>query len=461
MKLVNRLSNLSKYAVVASFLALEVFAFIAFSFGNSFLLFGILSFALLFVVLLFSFKEIKSDGFTKYALFLFPLFIYVLLTGLGIYSKAHIQLGDFSTAEVVFVPIGILSIALCAYILSLNKTFKLKYFLIVIYAALTLLVFINLMSNIVNFGAFHTLKYKNYYMYYGGQRSEVSLSNMAYALQGFRFIEVQLSYYNMFPLLLLSSSFVFINLKYKEHKKTYLSYLLFNVIALLSLILVPSKIGLIYIALVAVIDLVIILWNRYKSIHKPLTIILKIFIALMGIGLFLVILNNQSFAGKFSSFIKNNAFLNKLFNTNSFMQSYNPMVYNIFCSDRFLGFYNIFLASAVESLGTLTGNWLFDNFMTSGVIGNAAFIFLIVVGLKRFAKYKTEDKESWAIKNTLLVFSLIFLIYTFLSYNGEYGIFYSIVRPFYMTAPFMIFIFILSYVFAKGCVEVKQDEKIA
>ena len=72
MKLIERLAPLKKYSIVISFLALEVFAFIAFSFGNSFVLFGVLSFALMVLLIYVTIRDINVNGIAHIAILFIP-----------------------------------------------------------------------------------------------------------------------------------------------------------------------------------------------------------------------------------------------------------------------------------------------------------------------------------------------------------------------------------------------------
>ena len=201
----NKLSRLHKYGAAISFLAMEIFALIAFSFGSSYILYGALSLALLVLLILFNVKEISVDGMSSIALFFLPLFLFTVVTALGVYSRAHLHEGDFNIGELVFIPLGLLPMSFSGYLLSIDKTFKISTFLTVIFSALGVLCLINLIVNLVNFGPFYTVIYKGYHMYYGGVMSDVTIDDMAYVLEGFKFIEVDISHYVLYPALLLTS----------------------------------------------------------------------------------------------------------------------------------------------------------------------------------------------------------------------------------------------------------------
>ena len=91
---------------------------------------------------------------------------------------------------------------------------------------------------------------------------------------------------------------------------------------------------------------------------------------------------------------------------------------------------------------------LFDNFMTSGVIGTALIIAIFVVGFKSFKKYEVSDEKGLNEKGALITFSLIYVIYSFLCGDGNYAIFHNINKPTYMNAPFWIVLFMLVYVYS-------------
>lgn len=455
-----KLLGLNKYIVVATFLSLEVFAFIAFSFGNSFILFGALSLALMILLIIFSIKEINVDGMSNVAILFLPLFLYVLLTALGIYSKYHIFTNDFNIAEVVFVPIGIISIAMCGYLLSLNKTFKLKTFFIVIYSALGFLVLLNLLVNLVNFGFFYPWIYKGYYMYFGGLRSSTPVHEMAYVLEGFSFIETKMEHYALYPLLLLSSSFFLFYTSIKEEKKLFILYVSYTALGLLSILFVPSLVELIGILIIASIDLLLFFAKRYEKVKKITKYVGIAILILFILGMSFFFLIHQSFAASLGSFVKNNPLLNKLFVTNRFVSPFVPMIENLFLYNRFFGYYETHLTEVVTKEAHLSGSYVFDNLMTSGVIGAFAFLFILLLAIKGFGKYLFKvDEEEFRYKGMLFIFFASFYLYSLLYSDGEYGIFYSITKPIYMTGPFMLTIFMIfySYSHSKKGEEIKHE----
>ena len=445
-----KLSKLHKYGAAISFLAMEIFALIAFSFGNNYVLYGALSLALLILLIIFNIKEITVDGVSSIALFFLPLFLFTVITAVGVYMRSHVYAGHYSMAELIFIPLGLLPMAFSGYMLSIDRTFKISTFLVVIYSALGILSLVNLGVNLVNFGPFYSLIYKDYYMYYGGAISEVAVGDMAYVLEGFKFIEVRMERYLLFPSLLLTSSIALLFISPKE-RRLFFTYVAFSVVGLFSLIFVPTLKALIVVVLVLLIDAVIFLLKKFAVVRKPAKYVLYVGLALTVLLALVIVLNNQSKIPFVHNITANNSFLNRLFNTNGYVSKINPLVFDVLCSDNFLGF--AVDKSDIYSLYPpelhMSGCFYFDTFMTSGVIGVIAIMFALFIGLKGFKKYFLSEKDNFYSKAVLVSLVVFYLIYIGLFNNTEYGIFYKIYQPVFISGPFMIVVFILSYVLGR------------
>ena len=465
-----KLSKLHKYSAAVSFLALEIFAILAFSFSGNFVLYGGLALGLVVLLILFNIRQIKVDGISSIAFFFLPLFLFTLITAFGVYmrSHAHPMVGHFNTAELVFIPLGLMPMAFSGYVLSIDKTFKISNFLIVIYGALALLSLVNLGANIVNFGFFYTIRYKGYHMYYGGVMSDVTVDKMAYVLEGFKFIEANITHYVLYPAMLLTSSIALLFLNPLKQRKLFAIYSSFVAVAALSLIFVPTTMGLYAFIVVLIIDIVIFLLRRYESLRKPAKIVLYVLIALAAL-VFLFMFMNMNISSIHNAFL-NNSLLNKVFN-NGLVSRYNLLIDSLFSNSRFLGF--VVTNDALQEEVHMSGSFFFDTFMTSGVLGVVAIIVMMVVGFKGFKNYFMKKNDDFYVKVTLIAFVIFFCIYAGTFNNTEYGIFYTIYQPVYMSSPFMLLLFIFTYVIAKGeekevvkveevqVEEVKQDEQEA
>ena len=445
-----KLLLLSRFSAAITFLALEFFALMAFNYSGSFILFGALSLAVTLLLVLFNIGEIKSKGLSNIGLFFVPLFLFVLLTALGNYSVAHAKVGDFSYAELVFIPLGILPMAFTGYLLSIDKHFKIKTFLIVIYSALAVYCAINLLYNIVNFGAFYPIFYKGFYLYYNGIKSELPVNDFAYTLEGFKFIEVEMNHYVLFPALLLSSSVMLIYLSPRKEKVIFITYSAFTLVSLLSLVFVPSILSLASIIIVALLDLVIFVGKRFVKTRKVFKYVLYALIVLFVLGYLVYILNSQSITSGIGEAIAGNGLLNRLFNNNRFARVYNNVIIDIFSGSKFLGFAVNELAVDIYEEVHLSGGFIFDTYMTSGVLGALGLFIFIGLGLHSFKKYFHLHGDEFHLQAALLLFVLVFVGYSAFFNSGEYALYYRVYKPIYLTAPFMIMVFVLSYVITKS-----------
>ena len=448
----NKLKLFGKYSAAITFLAFEFFALIAFNYSGSFVLFGSLSLALCLLLILFNIAEIKTKGLSNVALFFIPLFLFVLLTAVGNYNTVHTKVfGHFSWAETVFIPLGLLAMAFNGYLLSIDKNFKLKTFITVVLSALAVYVLINFIYNLISFGAFYPLVYKGYYLYYSGIKSELPVNEFAYVLEGFKFVEVKMAHYVLFPLLLLSSSVMLLFTSPKKEKGYFITYLAFALLALFALIFIPSLLSLGGIIATALLVLVIYLGKTYVKTRKVFKIILFIVLALALLGyLFYVIAVATGMSNSFTGI------LDRIFNSNRYARRVNPILINLFSSSKFLGFYGNQTAPSVIDEVSLSGFFIFDSFMTSGVIGAFAIFTFIFLGFKSFKKYFYSHKDEFRLQATMLLFLIVFVGYSAFFNEGEYTLYYNVYKPLYLTSPFILMIFMLSYVICKSRVEIEE-----
>ena len=448
----NKLKLFGKYSAAITFLAFEFFALIAFNYSGSFVLFGSLSLALCLLLILFNIAEIKTKGLSNVALFFIPLFLFVLLTAVGNYNTVHTKVfGHFSWAETVFIPLGLLAMAFNGYLLSIDKNFKLKTFITVVFSALAVYVLINFIYNLISFGAFYPIVYKGYYLYYSGIKSELPVNEFAYVLEGFKFVEVKMAHYVLFPLLLLSSSVMLLFTSPKKEKGYFITYLAFALLALFALIFIPSLLSLGGIIATALLLLVLYLGKTYVKTRKVFKIVLFILLGLALLGyLFYVIAVATGMSNSFTGI------LDRIFNSNRYARRVNPILINLFSISKFLGFYGNQTAPSVIDEVSLSGFFIFDSFMTSGVIGAFAIFAFIFLGFKSFKKYFYSHKDEFRLQATMLLFLIVFVGYSAFFNEGEYTLYYNVYKPLYLTSPFILMIFMLSYVICKSRVEIEE-----
>ena len=207
-------NRIFKWGSVFGFLGLEILCFVSFYLGHSFILYSCFFAALVLLFLAIFFKELKFEGFSSFAFFLFPLFIFGLLTALSTYTSHSV--GKIGVAEGAFIPIGLSFAALAGYLLSNIQNFKIKNVLLVIYASLGAFVLINLLITMIYFVPFYTIIYRNSYIFYDGKPSSVPIGRMAYMLFGLSISEVSIEYFTLFPSVLLTSVIPLFFLNYQR-----------------------------------------------------------------------------------------------------------------------------------------------------------------------------------------------------------------------------------------------------
>lgn len=455
--------DFSFFINVAIFFVFEVLAIIAFSLGNNYVLYSILSLILLIFLILITFKQINKDGLSTFAFFLFPLFIFGLLSALSYFNKdpAFALFGGLT----VFIPFAITCIACCGYLASSISSFSIKKAMFVIYSALAILSLINLIITLVQFTPFYTLLYRDKYIYYDGEISNVPISGMAFALFGFSSNEVSIEYFSLFPTLLLTAFIPMMNVSLKKQIKLFICYLSFVVIGFYSLLLTVSLMTLISDCLVVLVILAIYLLIRFNYQGK---IIKRLLISLCVLGslVFIVMLinsfeNGAGFINSFQSLIKNNSLLDRIFNSNRLVAQYNPILRTLTSTSggSYIYLFGFFPGVAID-VG-ITNSWLFDNIMTSGIFGGLFFIFSLIIGIRRLGMYYRYSLDTSSEKGTIISFISVFLIYSLINYDASPFIFKDYLYPLYLSGPFLIVLFLFSYTNCRSTsIEQKKSEEI-
>lgn len=458
--------DFSSLAKLGGFFALEVIAITAFSLGNSFVFYSIVSLVLAILLALITYKEIKKEGLSNFAIFILPIFIYGLLIALGNFRIDPTFVLDKVT--VYFVPFGLSLFALCGYLVSYIKTFKISTALLVIYSALAILSLINLIVTMIQFAPFYTIMYRGLYLYYYGKPSDVTISEMAFSLIGFSLSEVSVEFFSIFPSLLLSAVIPLLFIKYKENKRLFLTYLGFVVLGALSLILTINVSVLVTDLLIGIVLLIVILFSKNKlptKVIKPGIITLTSLVGLFVVIMFLTSqMNKGGFFNSIQTLFMNNPVLNRLFITNRIVAPYRGILDDIF-GNKIFGFPHFGKNVVYDFPEGIypSGSFIFDNFMFSGVFGWVFFAFILYIGFRQLSSYMKCEEDSKAERYTLLGFVLTFFTYSAFNFDATPYVFKSDTVPFFISGPFLIVLFLLGYCFNKTAlkakvVEVKKEE---
>ena len=437
--------NFSAFANVVVFFTLEVLAFIAFSLGSSYILFSVLSFVLLIFLILVTFRQIKTDGLASFGFFLFPIFIFGVLSALSVFTKDPMfSLGG----NAFFIPIGMTCFAACGYLVASLKSFSISRALLVIYSALAILTLINLLATMVEFTPFYTLIYRNKFIYYNGDISEVPISEMAFALLGFSVSEVSVEYFSLFPSLLLTAVIPLFFLKFKQNKTIFMLYLGYSLLGFFSLLTTVSKTTLVSDALMFVIVLLVLLFSKLNWKGKVLKIVSIVLGSFFLLGLIVFFINAQEGASgifvTLQDFISGNQILNKLFNANRFSDSYNKILNALLTTNGtgdfiyLFGFYPTYNVPASNS-------WFFDNLMTSGIFGFLFFAAFIVLGVRQLLIYYRKSDDSMKDKAMIVALIFCFFSYSLINFDMTPLIFSKTLSPIYLSGPFLVALFLFSY----------------
>lgn len=451
--------DISSYATVVGFLALEVLAFVGFSLGHNYVLYGSLFLALAALLLVVVHRQIKVEGLSSYAFFLFPIFVYALLSSLSIFVKY--STGAIGTLNSIFIPISLTFACLSGYFVSHIKGFDLQKVFLVIYGALALFVLINLILTMIYYVPFYTLRYKNSYLFYDGKLlmtyednisygKPVTIGETAYMLFGFEAVRVTLTYWSLFPMILCTSAIGLFYVKYKNNRKLFLTYLTFTILGALSLLLTISKTSLIADLFLVITLALIILYIKVKKSRKPIRIGLIVLLVLFIIGFLMMLLNAQpwEFLSGYQNFIKNNRLFNRLFNSSYYFNRIYSILYGLFTEGHIFGAPVGSGTGADLSIYVRPSNsWVFDNLLTSGVFGAVFFTFALYIGIKQMVKYYKNSPEKEFNKALLFAFVIGTLVITGVGYCSIPIINANNLYPVYMFAPFLIVLFLISYTF--------------
>ena len=456
--------DFASYGIVVAFLCLEVLAFLGLSLGHNFILYGSLSIALAILLLLVTFRQIKKDGIATFAFFLFPIFIYGLLSALSTFVT--VSDGAIGLANGIFIPVALTFISLSGYLVSNVKGFDIQKALLVIYGSLGVFVLINLIITMIYYVPFYTLLYKDYYIFYDGKPSAAPIGSTAYMLFGFQVLEVSVRYWSLFPTLLTTAAIALFFIKPKENKKVFITYAVFAGLGFISLLFTINKYGLISDFLLLIVLAGIIVFAKIPQSRN----IIK-YIIYVGLGIFLILslimfINAQTWGwvAGIKNTIANNSLLNRLFNTNFLVTGINAILWECLNLGKIFGsFVGVVAGTGYGVNQQLAGTWIFDNVLTSGIFGAIFFDFALFIGLRQMMKYWKNSKDLDVNKYLIMGFVITLFVICGILYDGTPLINSNNLFPIYMFAPFLIALFLISYTFKEDKVvesEPKEKEEI-
>ena len=474
--------NLASFGKVIAFLFLEILAVISFSLGSSFIFYSILAVVIFVLVLIVTFKQIKVDGLASIGFFLFPLIIFGVLSILS-YFKYDETFVMYNSPLLFLIPVGLTCFASVGYMINFTGSFKIHHALIVIYSAIAILTLLNFIVTMIQFVPFYTLQYGNYYYYYDGSPSSSPIGEMGYFLMGFSLQEVSLSYFCYYPMILLTAFLPLGHMRFKENKKLFVLYLAFGLLGLITIIFTINKITLLMLFGMALLIGIIALIDKFNINKKVIKVSGLVIGSIAVFGFIFLILNAQESVGIdaripfLRNLTSNNAFLDRLFNSNRFVSAYNSILDGTFQQMQIEGkgvlvklFGYPLHGGYVYNFGSMkwrltdSNSFLFDSFFTSGFFGVLFLIFFLIIAIRRVILYYMHSDDDKKDKVMVLGFIIISLAYALINFDCTPYIFRQTVIPFYMNNIFLIDIFLFGYCFYKtekrkeDVKEVKEEE---
>ena len=461
--------DLASYGTVVGFLCFEVLAFVSFYLGQSFMLYGILSIVLTILLILIVAKQIKKEGLATYSFFLFPIFVFGLLTLLSKFndqvngeSGLHLELIDL-----IFVPITLLFMSAAGFFTAYLKRFSIKTMMMVIYIALGAYVLINLFITMIYYVPFYTLIYSDSKIFYDGSPSPVPIGKMGYMLFGFKILEVSIEYWLLFPSLLMTAVIALFFISPKKETRAFIIYAILSFIAFISLLFTISKFSLLTGFILACGIAIIVVAGKMQKSHQLLN---GIFIGVGSLALisliviFLISQTSWSFVSPLRSLISGNSLLNRLFIGNRYASGMTSILENLFTGDKIFGFpVELFVYGTTYHLSNI---WFIDVFAYSGLFGALFLFFALVIGIRRLFKYFVISKDEHYAKLLILGYVLGYFVMSTLLLDVTPMIYYdATIFPFFIFAPFLVCLYLMSYCFNKSLLEkepkiVEQKETV-
>ena len=262
-------------------------------------------------------------------------------------------------------------------------------------------------------------------------------------LLGFKATAVSIEYFTIFASLLSSAILGVFFVSYKEDKGSFLVYLVCGCMGLLCILLTLNK-GLLvsYAALFVGFALIVLFAKKIIPYNKTTKIVIFSIVGLAAL-VFVIFMLSALNIKPFSTFIEENVFLNKLFNTNRIIRKYHNIVRAMVDYDAYRGFTG-YLAGRDSVV--FSGSWLFDIFPMAQVFGWFTFIIFVVITFIRFAEYCKLNHSDDLLDKVLVISTILaFFLFTIAGYDsmpyfesGEY-------LPLVFVTPFMIILFMFGY----------------
>ena len=412
----NKEKSNNTLVLLAVFLSIETLAFLSNGVNTISFIGKILLTLLLFVCGVTLFRRLGKNELKSV---LIPMGVVALFSIITLASKTNTQI--FPWYQYVMSGLGILGAFTLGIFLQKYQDKKDLIF-ISIYGILGVYVLINLVLTLVNYGFFHTLIYENKYYYYNAIRYPIDKEAIILSPNElFSATSSSISFYSMFPTLLATILPAGLFIDFKDKRRFFIAIGL-GALGILANILIGNFMCLLYLLPAYGFALLYkFVYLKHKDSQKIKLFGKILFFALIAVGAiafiftFLVMLNVS--VPEFAAAIESNAVLDRIFNSNRFMQELNPAINNILNSANLFGYDLTYLINE-EAFLSNHSYFEIEIARTSGIFGFVLFFAIIIYSIYLVRRYliKSDDKDEYKI--TIIGFLLVFLFYYSLNYDA-------------------------------------------
>lgn len=466
----NFLKKLGNFESLLTFLIMELLAITAFMLGNANSVFFIVGALLTVFSGLMLYNRFSKNELPSLAFIFLPILLISIFASFGNFSSGAGVLVNILTF------LGINAFFLLGLFTRRIQKIDLSKILICIYAGFSLVVLISLFYTWARYGLFYTLIYKDTpTYYYDGQLFNITIEQGW--LSGLSFKEVSLQYSGLFGVILCTALVPLIYLSPKKNKIEFIIYAVISFIGVLSIVSSPNLEALLYLIPIAFIGLIIRLLHSEKineetkkTLKKVLYIGFVCLVIIVLVFFVLALLNasgyNQAIGytselepiSGFSQFIKNNWFLNKLFNNGRIMAPINKVLNQATVSFNLFGFLNDGNMHPATELAIQSETHMFEIELIKegGIFAFIVLFALIIFMSQNIIRYFHKSKDANHIKATIITLVIVIFIYESFSHSS----FPIIHEPtsynsFMRSLPCSIFLFLLGIIFYP---QLKKDE---
>ncbi len=427
-------SFVQKYDALLIFLILEALALLSFGLADANIIYRYLGFVITLALIPFAVLFVNKKELVSLIIFSIPLIVVSLLVSYSTFTLKTMRYGFLDNTSVF---LGSLAFFVLGFVVRKIEKFKIENVLLTIGAAIALLVLISLLYSLFRYGPFHVALYKGLVYYYDGHLYVVS--NETKWLLGFEMKETLINYVNFYGALLVAALPGLLFISPKTNLRKFLLTVFIGSVGLISIIVVPNTKALIMLVPVALFALIYRFIKKKDTLQKTVKIIFFVGLALGGLALFVVLLNNLNISS-IQNLLANNRLLNRLFNSNRIISPVNEVLKATFSRG---GLFGLPLAQ-IDGLVAKTGAFEFEILKEGGFFAFLFLLIFLVFVIVSSWKYLNKSEDQPFVKVIIISLLIIVLVYgsflwTPFPFVHDSGIYVSFFRSnIYLLALFFV-----------------------